>query len=211
MPETAVALLLHYKYWILFPLACFEGPLISVVVGFLVSLGYFNPLAAYAIFILGDVIPDGIYYYIGRYGKRAELVDRWGTKIGLGPKRVDAIARLWAEHPGKMMWVTKFAYGLSTPLLIFAGLVHVPAKTFFRYSVPYSLLQYAVLMTLGYFFGSSYILISGVFNGLGIAVTAVVIVGGAYIAFTKYIRKQFWVEEQKEEAEVQAEVATEER
>jgi membrane protein DedA with SNARE-associated domain len=205
MEASLVALILHYRYLILFPLACFEGPLVSVAVGFLISQGYFNPFAAYALFILGDVIPDGIYYYIGRFGKRSALIERWGPAVGISPSRIEVIARLWADHPGKTMWVTKFAYGLSTPLLILAGVVGVPVDRFFRYSIPFSLLQYAVLMTLGYFFGASYALISNVFNGLGMGITALVVVGGAYFAFTKYVRSRFWAEEKEEEAELASE------
>lgn len=205
--EALIPLILQYRYAVLFPLACVEGPLLAIVVGFLVSLGYFNPVLALLVLIAGDVVPDATYYYMGRFGKRSTLIERWGPKVGIGPNRWMVVERLWAEHPGKTMWVTKFAYGLSTPLLIFAGLVGVPARTFFLYSIPMSLLQYSVLMTLGYFFGSSYALLSGIFNSITMLVAAVVVVGAGYFAITFYIRRRFVEEEKKEEQEMTQEAS----
>ncbi len=72
--EYLVLLLTKYGYFILFPLAAIEGPVVSLVVGFLIYLGYFQFLPAYGILILGDRIPDAIYYYIGRCGNGKALV-----------------------------------------------------------------------------------------------------------------------------------------
>jgi membrane protein DedA with SNARE-associated domain len=53
--------LLYYKYFVLFPIMVVEGPIITIIAGFLVSLGHLNGLAAYAVLVAGDVTGDSIY------------------------------------------------------------------------------------------------------------------------------------------------------
>jgi membrane protein DedA with SNARE-associated domain len=43
--------LVHYKYVVLFPIMVVEGPIITVLAGFLASLGSLNLLAAYSIVV----------------------------------------------------------------------------------------------------------------------------------------------------------------
>src|SRR3989338_9998595 len=116
-----VGLIIQYRYFILFPLAALEGPVVAFAVGFLVSLGYFNPLLSYSILLLGDLIPDSICYYIGRHGERRALISRYGLKIGITEERFAVIKHLWHEHGFKTMFFSKLAYGFSTIFLIAAG------------------------------------------------------------------------------------------
>ncbi|MDP3935351.1 MAG: hypothetical protein Q8Q46_04010, partial [Candidatus Giovannonibacteria bacterium] len=113
--ETITQLLIQYRYLILFPLAAFEGPIVAFVVGILVAAGYFNPFIAYAILLFGDIIPDSIYYFIGRHGERKTFVARYGAKVGITEERFGVIKKLWHHHGFKTMFVSKLAYGLSTP------------------------------------------------------------------------------------------------
>ena len=65
MDLAAIILLLEqYRYFILFPLACFEGPMVAFVAGTLIPLGYFSPLPLFAVLVLADVIPDISYYFL---------------------------------------------------------------------------------------------------------------------------------------------------
>lgn len=195
-----VPLIIHYRYWILFPLACFEGPLVSIIIGFLTAAGYFNPLLAYVILVLGDVVPDAGYYFVGRWGHKASFVAKYASKVGITEARFAVIERLWERHPGKTMWTSKLAYGLSTPFLISAGLTGMPVSRFVLYALPITLSQYAILMAIGYFFGNSYELISSAFSGAELIIAALVIGGGLYFMLTRYMRSRL-LEEEAEEAE----------
>jgi len=190
--EQALQLLLEYRYWILFPLACFEGPITGFVVGTLVALGYFNPFLVFILLVLGDVIPDSVYYFVGKYGEKKSLITKYLGKIGVTPDHVGTIHNLWHVHTAKSMVFSKFAYGLSTPFLISAGVVNLGFKKFISYSLPISIVQYAVLMGLGYFFGATYYpIITQSVDGIGIVVVAVVVVAVVYYFFTNSMRKKF--------------------
>ena len=41
-PATVISWLLAYRYAILFPLVIIEGPIVTILAGFLASLGQFN-------------------------------------------------------------------------------------------------------------------------------------------------------------------------
>ena len=187
-----IAFLEQYRYLALFPIAAFEGPIVSFVAGSLIPLGYFNFFLLYITLIFADIIPDVTYYFLGRFGKKKQLVERLGSKVGVTPERFGLLNELWHTHSAKAMMITKFAYGLSTPLLIIAGLVHLPFRRFVLLSALFSMLQYGVLIGLGYFFGSYFTQVSDTLTRVQLIVAAVAVVGVAYYFFTKSMRAQFF-------------------
>lgn len=187
-----VVLLEQYRYFILFPLACLEGPILGFITGSLIPLGYFSPLPLLLLLVAADVIPDCIYWAVGRWGKKKGLVESIGKKVGLTPERFGVLERLWHGHPVKAMAITKFSYGISTPLLITAGLVHLPLGKFVGLSALLALLQYSVLVALGYFFGNYFATVQSGLVRAQIVVAAAVAVFVLYYFFSKSVRRVFW-------------------
>lgn len=147
-------------YVILFPLALFEGPVLALFVGFLVRFGYLDIFGAYAVMVAGDFFPDSFYYYVGRLGHTRGWIDRLGkrftSKAAFITENRGMLENLWKNHGKKMMLFSKQAYGLSTVLLISAGLVNMSYRRFISYAFPITLAQYVVFISLGYFLGYSY-------------------------------------------------------
>lgn len=190
-----IALLVQYRYFILFPIACIEGPIVGFVAGTLIPLGYFHALPLIVVLIFADIIPDIAYYFIGRWGKERSLIERVGPKLRITPERFDVVRNLWHTHPFKTMIVTKFAYGLSTPLLLTAGLVHLPFNTFWCYSALLAAFQYSVLVGLGYFFGNYFATVESTLVRVQILVAAAAVVFGLYYLLTRSVRSQFFKSE----------------
>ena len=186
-----VVLLEQYRYFILFPLACFEGPMVAFVAGTLIPLGYFSPLPLFVVLVLADVIPDIAYYFFGRWGREKSLIEKVGPKLRITPERFEVVRNLWHTHPFKTMAITKFAYGLSTPLLITAGLAHLPFNTFWRYSAILAAFQYSVLTGLGYFFGGYFATVESTLVRIEMIVAAAVVVFAVYYLITRKVSSQF--------------------
>ena len=196
MDLAAIVLLLQqYRYFILFPLAAFEGPMVSFVAATLIPLGYFSPLPLFIVLVLADVIPDITYYFFGRWGEKKSLIEKVGSKLKVTPERFEAVRNLWHTHPFKTMAMTKFAYGLSTPLLITAGLVHLPFNTFWKYSAILAAFQYSVLIGLGYFFGGYFAAVESTLARIQLLVAAAAVVFVAYYFFTRRVRSRFFTKE----------------
>ena len=60
-------LLFTYSYLILFPLVVVEGPIVTIIAGFLVSLGFMDFIPTYLTIVSGDLVGDFVYYSAGRW------------------------------------------------------------------------------------------------------------------------------------------------
>lgn len=189
--ETIIQLLIHYRYVILFPLAAFEGPIVALIAGFLWRTGYIAALPAYGILILGDIIPDSIYFYIGRFGNRGKFVAKYASRFKAISANFEIIEKLWQNHPKKTMFFSKLAYGLSVPFLISAGLVNMPYRKFISYAIPITLFQYGVIMAFGYFLGHSFLLAAQYIQQIYVIIAVILILFIiSYVLISKYARKQ---------------------
>lgn len=188
--SQAALLIIKYKYLILFPLAAIEGPVVALAAGFLVFAGYLDFLPAYAIMLLGDLIPDTFYYYIGRFGHKKELIIKY-SYLKIISRHFSALEHLWAKHGLKTMFLSKLAYGLSTPLLISAGLVKMPLRRFISYAFPVTVTQYGIIMVIGFSLGHSYQTADKYIHNASIFIAAIlVLLVVAYIIIGKYASRQ---------------------
>src|ERR1035437_5380183 len=170
--SSTLLLLIKYKYLILLPLAMTEGPLLAIVVGFFIHLGYLSLLPSYLILILGDLVPDNVYYYIGRYSSKSKVIEKYKSKLTFLSKHFDRIETIWHTHTFKTMFFSKLAYGLSIPLIIISGNVKLPYKKFILSANIVAIFQYGIFLIIGYYFGRSYELMGkyAKFAGIMIAV-----------------------------------------
>ncbi|PIR46852.1 MAG: hypothetical protein COV07_02190 [Candidatus Vogelbacteria bacterium CG10_big_fil_rev_8_21_14_0_10_45_14] len=158
MPDTQIFidLLIEYRYLAVFVLACIEGPIVALAVGFLTSLGFFSPVLALIALVLGDIIPDSVYYAVGRFGGKMEIVEKLENKYEFVRKNRAKLEHFWHTHLGKTMLITKLAYGISIPLLLLGGLVKTRFRKFLLWSTLISIFQYGVLILFGYVLGESF-------------------------------------------------------
>ena len=53
--DQIIGWLLVYKYFILFPVMVIEGPIITIIAGFLSSLELLNPFLVYVVVVIADL------------------------------------------------------------------------------------------------------------------------------------------------------------
>ena len=106
-------------YWFIFLVMCVEGPMTTAAAGFASALGYFDPFIVLLLSILGDLVPDSIYYSLGYFG-RGPMVEKAIHYFGLTKERVLRIENLLKEHFGKTMVVLKL-----TPIVPTLGFILV--------------------------------------------------------------------------------------
>ena len=148
--------LIRYKYLVLFPAAIIEGPIITIIAGFLASLGYLNIFGAYALIVIGDLAGDSGYYCIGRWG-RERFIDRWGGYLGITSARVERLEAHFQKHGGKTLASAKLIHVFSLASLIAAGIVRVPYRKFLWYILLPTMAKSLALLLVGFFFGSAYV------------------------------------------------------
>jgi membrane-associated protein len=182
-------LILDYRYWIIFPLACLEGPLVAFVVGALAARDLFDIESAFGLLMLGDLVPDLACFLIGRRAARSGSFGRWLKRGRIG-RSTQVVSALWREHGVKTMVISKLSYGLSIPCLISAGLAGLPIWKLASYAIPVSLLQYAAFLTLGYFLGSHLREVASISQYAQLIAAAVVLLGILHVVVGSWLNRR---------------------
>ncbi len=155
-PAELLSILEHYKYWIIFPIAVFEGPIIIIISGFLVSLGYLNGWIAYLVVIIADMIGDSLYYSIGRFWGKSKFIKRIGKYIGYDEESEKYIEDHFRRHKIKTFMIGKVTHGLGGTIQIASGIAKVTYAEFFWLSLIGTAPKALGLLILGYYLGSYY-------------------------------------------------------
>jgi membrane protein DedA with SNARE-associated domain len=153
--EQIIALLLTYKYLILLPVSVVEGPIITVICGFLVTTGVLNPILVYIIIILGDVIGDSFSYGVGLLGEKKAV--RYGHYIGATEEKIERAKHFFSRNHTKALIASKLIYGIGSAGLVVAGVLGMPYKRYLKTCLGISLAQTTTLFIVGFFFGSAYL------------------------------------------------------
>jgi len=149
-----VRLLYTYGYLIVFPLVVVEGPLVTIVAGFLSSLGLFNFLLVYVIVVVADLTGDILYYCAGRWWL-AGIFQKTLTFFGISLSKVGRIGKALKKNRGKVLFFGKLSHVIGVIILFVAGHVEVPFSDFLWYNFLATLPKSLVLLLVGYYFGSA--------------------------------------------------------
>lgn len=174
-PQELLIILGQYKYWLIFPVAVIEGPIITVISGFLSHLGVLNFFGTYFLLLLGDVTGDVLHYSIGRYWQRSPFIKKHGHFLGYSDKVEDFLKSHFERHKIKTLVVAKFSYGLGTAVKIAAGISKINFFDYIRINLIGSVPKILLLYLIGFYMGSSYLKINGYLNLATSIITAVVI------------------------------------
>ena len=165
-PTDALSILEHYKYFLIFPIAVIEGPIIIILSGFLVYLGYLNIYVASIVLVVADMLGDSIYYSIGRYWHKLT----WGKKIvgflGYSGRSEDFLVKHFEKHTKKTLLIAKISHGVGAAVQIASGIAGVNFRTFIWLSFIGTIFKTSVLLIVGFYVGNSYIKIDSYFDSI---------------------------------------------
>lgn len=190
-----VAWLTTYKYLILLPITIIEGPIITVIAGFLASLNILGLFTTYAVVVFGDVVGDLLYYGIGYWG-RENFIARWGKYIGLSLERVKAMENQFKKRGKSILIWGKISHVFGAVILVSAGIVKVNLKDFILFNFFATLPKSVILLLVGYYFGQAYVRINKYFDytafiAFGLGMAAIII----YWLIKKFVDRKYKIEE----------------
>jgi len=139
-----------YKYEAIFPIAVLEGPIITIISGFLVSRHVLSFLPAFLVVFFGDAISDTVFYIIGRNGRN--LIHKLKF-LRISDERLAKMEAQYEKSPWKTMIVAKVSYGLGTVFMLAAGLSRMSLRRFFESVFILNALRSLTLISIGYYFG----------------------------------------------------------
>lgn len=186
-------LLYTYSYLVLFPLVVIEGPVVTIIAGFLVSLGFMDFLPTYMTIVAGDLTGDFIYYSAGRWWLNRtykSVLKFFNININLVHKLEEGLKK----NRGPFLFFGKLSHALGGIILFAAGSVEIPLREFMWFNFLATLPKSLILLAVGFYFGSTVSSFRRAldFTVLGLFVFTLAMIG-VYFAVTylsnKYIKK----------------------
>lgn len=141
---------IKYKYQAIFPVAVVEGPIITIISGFLVSRGRLSLIPVLLIVFMGDVISDTVFYFLG---KGSRHIIGYLKFLHVSDERIRRIENQFAYAPWKTMILAKISYGLGTVFMIASGASQMRWRDFTRYILGLNFIRSSILLSIGYYFG----------------------------------------------------------
>ncbi len=147
--------LIEYGQLAVFLCAIVENDVTFILAGVIAHLGMVNAFAAIVAGVIGALIHDSIWFWLGH--SRSETIKSHRVYRRVGP----AVERLAAKFGPWELFVCRFIYGTRTPSLVFWGVQRLSVTTFLLIETLALMLWGSVLVGVGYFLSSSAVAIIG--------------------------------------------------
>lgn len=174
---AAVAAVGQYRYLLLFVGTIVEGPLLMAACGFLWHLGVFEAVPMFIALGAGDLTADVGWYYVGRY-LLEPMMRKHGHFLSVTPETVEKAKMLFRYHHTRILIISKITmgFGMALGVLMVAGASRVPFRKYFIINTLGEIVFVAVMLSIGYWLGSAYMILEGGLKWLFIiGATAVVL------------------------------------
>jgi membrane-associated protein len=144
-----------YGLIILIPLAVVEGPIVTVIAGWLASIGLLNPLGVLVAAVVGDLLGDLLLYAIGR-GLRLDRLPYVGRWLRLPRAQLVPLVRTIRENSTRLIVIGKITHAAGFAVLLAAGMARMNLMQFTLINLLCNIPKSAVFIALGYLLGEAY-------------------------------------------------------
>ncbi|MBS1182005.1 MAG: hypothetical protein H6Q99_1885 [Proteobacteria bacterium] len=179
-----MSMMSSYGLWVLTPLAVLEGPIVTVIAGYLASLTILSLWQVIPCVIAADIVGDSLLYLLGRLAL-GSLGPTWRDRLGLSPRRLYSLMRGFRRHGTRILVVAKLTHAAGFAALTAAGAARMPFVTFLLANTLASIPKSLVFVTLGYLFGSAYETIAGWLSVEAAALVLALGVGGGLVVYLR--------------------------
>ena len=151
----ALAPLMLYRYYLVFPLMVLEGTVITVIAGALVNAGIFNFWGILLCAIFAALTGDIVHYLIGRHGQD-RYVSKWLLKHEHSAAKFESYKVAFHKHPGRVLLLSKFSFAFTSFGLLAAGMAKVSIRKFIWYNFIGEVPKSTLLVLTGFLLGDAY-------------------------------------------------------
>jgi membrane protein DedA with SNARE-associated domain len=184
-------------YSLMFVVMLIEGPIITAAGAFAAALGYFNLWIVFLLSVVGNLIPDLVYYAIGYWG-REQFIDKYGHFFGLTKEKLLKTEQMIERHAGKSLITIKLIPLLATPGLIAAGAARMDLKKYALWSLIITIPSSLFYLILGYYFGAFYDRVNHYLNIGGYVIIGLIVIFFIIVYFERRWSRHFVEKIEKE-------------
>jgi len=161
-----------------------------MILGVLIKLSYFELLPIFVVLMIGDLLGDVGWYYIGKYyGHR--FVKRYGKYFSITENAISRVTDIFHKYKHRILIISKITNGFGFALVtcMTAGITRIPFWKYFGTNLLGQFIWTGILLGVGYFFGNLYIQVN---TWLGyISVTALLImIFALFFGYNRYLRNK---------------------
>jgi membrane-associated protein len=139
----------------LVPLAILEGPIVTIIAGWLASIGLLNPLGVLVAAVVGDLLGDLLLYAIGR-GLRLDRLPYVGRWLRLPRAQLVPLVRTIRDNGTKILIIGKVTHAAGFAVLLAAGAARMNLLQFTLINLLCNIPKSAIFIALGYLLGEAY-------------------------------------------------------
>ena len=117
--EWLIWLVTLHQYWayaIIVAVAFAEGPYLSMAAGFLLRFDYFSFWPLYGALMVGDLIGDVVWYYIGRRWGHG-FIKRFGKYFSITETGVEKVTKIFHKYKHSILFISKISKYLKGAFL----------------------------------------------------------------------------------------------
>ncbi|MFA6554064.1 MAG: DedA family protein [Candidatus Paceibacterota bacterium] len=180
----------YVVYAIIIVTACAEGPILSLIGGVLIKLGYFSFIPLYVALMVGDLLGDALWYNIGRYyGHR--FIKRFGKYFDITEESVIKVTDIFHKYKHHILFISKITNGLGFALvtLMTAGMVKIPFWRYMAINATGQFVWTGFLIGVGYFFGNLYVTVESVLGKMFVVAMFILVFIG-FLRYKRYLSKK---------------------
>lgn len=191
MQEFLIKLSTEHVFWVYLLVICFAsiaGPILSLIFGVLIKLGYFPFLPVYIALIMGDLLGDTAWYMVGRKWGHG-FIRRFGKFFSVSESAVEKVTHIFKKYSSRILIISKITngFGFAIVTLITAGLSRVPFAQYLSLNVIGQFVWSGMLIGVGYYFSHAYLAVDGVLGKMSVIALFVCLIA-AFLGFAKYIK-----------------------
>lgn len=186
MQEWLISLSIHHSIWVYIFIVFFafaEGPFLSMIFGALIKFGYFGFLPVYSALMIGDLMGDIFWYYIGDFYGHS-FIRKFGKYFSVTEESVEKVKNIFHKHKHPILFISKITngFGFSLATLIIAGMVKLPFGGYLSVNIIGQFVWTGFLMSVGYFFVNLYITIDTIVGRVSLVAVFVIF----FVIFIRY-------------------------
>jgi membrane protein DedA with SNARE-associated domain len=168
MQEWLISLSINHTVWVYVFIVFFafaEGPILSMVFGIIIKLGYFDFMSVYVALMVGDLIGDIFWYCIGFYYGHS-FIKKFGKYFSVTEQSLERAKSIFHKHKHPILFISKITngFGFALATLIAAGMVKLPFKKYLAVNIAGQFIWTGLLISTGYFLGDFYLKVDTIFS-----------------------------------------------
>ena len=180
---SIIALIEQYGYAIILPIAIVEGPIVTLISGFLVSLGLLNAFLVFCVLVIGDLIGDTIFYALGKWGG-VKFLRRWRKYLHISEAHIEQMVEYFAVRGWKILLASK-TQAVGSVVLFSAGVAKMPYNKFIKYNIIGTVPKVLILEAVGFYGGASFAVLNKYVNGVAAVFSVVAILVVAWMFYNR--------------------------